>query len=177
MSKSQLPHTIGHSLQRAACILAIGALGFYAPAAWADMAEVIPNSGLFNDVISRSQKPHAFDWRKSSSELNLGYGYTDEANNFNNEAYDLGIGFPLGSWIFQLDLRRINVYPTYSSNLLGRTPFTQEATVTRYEMGGTFMFSLFEGRSISRLSPAVTDLDHAFFLTAGPGAGDPLAGV
>ena len=167
MSKAKLPFTIGQRMRCILFITVLTALWLGAPAAWGDMADVMPSSGLFSDVISRSQKPHVYDWRKASSELDLGYGYTDEANNFDNEAYDIGLGFPLGSGIFRLDLRRINVYPTRSSNLLGRTPFTQEATVTRYEAGGTFMWSVFEGRSISRLSPAVTDLDHAFFLTAG----------
>lgn len=119
---------------------------------------------ISREIVQGSAALHAYDWRKLNSEVYLGYGYADEANNFNTESYDLGIGLPQDSgYVFTLGLRRTNVYSTPSTNQLGSTPYLQEALTTRFELYGGVAASLLEGRAISRLSPWVQDLEFALF--------------
>ncbi|MGE0173758.1 MAG: hypothetical protein AB7T49_13255 [Oligoflexales bacterium] len=123
---------------------------------------------LVDEVVAQSEDKHLYDWRNYETEYEFSYGYMDESNNFENEVYQLGLGMPSvsGSYM-RMGLRRVNVYPTPSSNLLGRTPFTQAAGRTRYEVYARYDMSILEGRSFTRLSPWISDLGHAMFFTAG----------
>ncbi len=124
--------------------------------------------GIVQDVISESRSPRAYDWRKNSYELQLGYGYTDEANNFENEVYELMLGLPAeGGIITRVGIRRAIVMGTESSDKVGRTPFTQESTMTRYELVGGFGYSLLEGRNFTRLSPTFGDFENVFMVWLG----------
>jgi len=116
--------------------------------------------GIVQDVISESRSPRVYDWRKNSYELQLGYGYTDEANNFENEIYELILGLPSeGGLITRIGLRRAIVMGTKSSDKIGRTPFTQESSMTRYELVAGLGYSLLEGRNFTRLSPTLGDFE------------------
>ncbi len=163
----------------AVCVL-VGA----APA-WA--ADALTAGGLVEEVVSRSDSPHAFDWRAATAEVQLGYGYVDEANNFDTETFELGAGVPTGEGsMARFGLRRTQVYSTPSSNDVGRTPFRQAAQPTRYEFFGGDGYGLLEGRSMTRLTPWIPDVAHVMLAYAGahyslpnkgwvPRRGDPPA--
>jgi len=140
---------------------------------WAVDPTDIPESplsseGLVQEALSEVKNPHAFDWRKSSYELELGYDYADEKNNFENDGAHLGLAFPTSSgFLTRLALRRMLVYGSESSNKVGRTPFRQPAGVSRYELMVGGGMSLVEGRAITRLSPWLPDLEHVLHFTFG----------
>jgi hypothetical protein len=124
----------------------------------------LTSMALAREIISASESKLIYDWRRSRFEASLGYGYTDEANSFNAEALDLGLGIPLGNGLrVSGGLRRILVYGTPSTNLLGRTPYLQESTMTRLELYGGIGLSLLEGRAISILSTWIGDLEQSLF--------------
>lgn len=124
----------------------------------------LTSMALAREIILASESKLVYDWRRSTLEATLGYGYADEANSFNAEAFDLGVGIPLGGGLRASGgLRRILVYGTPSTNLLGKTPYLQESTMTRLELYGGMGLSLLEGRSISILSTWLGDLEQALF--------------
>lgn len=127
----------------------------------------LSSAGLLEEVISQVENPHVFDWRKASFQLELGLGYPVETNNFESRAYELALGIPLnGGMIFRTGLRRVKVSETYSSRLIGRTPFLQEAGISRYDLIAGLDYSILEGRSITRFSKWIPDLQHVLFLKA-----------
>jgi hypothetical protein len=124
--------------------------------------------GLLQDVISSIDNPLQYEWRRNDVELSLGYGYSDEQNNFESEVFEFGLGLPQrGGQIIRFNFRLIDVSETASSKKLGRTPFTQEATVRRYEIGLSFLYALMEGKQITRFSPAIPDLETVLLGVAG----------
>lgn len=124
--------------------------------------------GIVADVVSEVRSPRAYDWRRNSYELQLGYGYIDEQNNFENEVFELMVGFPgSGGFMPRMGIRRVHMMGTPSSAKLARTPFKQEAGMTRYEVVGGFGMSLMEGRNFSRLSPWLGDFENVVMLWAG----------
>jgi hypothetical protein len=140
----------------------------FLPVAHGQGVDPMYSPGILQDVISESRSPRAYDWRKNSYELQLGYGYTDEANNFENEIYELILGLPSeGGLITRVGLRRAIVMGTNSSDKIGRTPFTQESTMTRYEIVAGLGFSLLEGRNFTRLSPSFGDFENVVMAWAG----------
>lgn len=125
-------------------------------------------SSVADEVTSLTKDPHYFDWRRAGYELELGYDYVDEANNFNNDGGHIGLGIPVGGgFAFRFGVRRFNVYGTRSSNLVSRTPFKQPGLTNRYEFFAGGSYALLEGRSFSRLSPMVSDFSHALFIELG----------
>ncbi len=127
-------------------------------------SEILSAMSLAREVVQASQSLHAFDWRKMATELSFGYGYADEANNFDTESFNLGLGIPTGDgYLIQGGLRRTLVYSTPSTNQLGATPYLQEALTSRYELYGGLAASLVEGRAMSRLSPWLPDLEFVLF--------------
>jgi hypothetical protein len=124
--------------------------------------------GAVQEVISRSSSPHISDWRQASYELELGYGFSAERNNFDSETYEAAAGFPTGSGsLFRLGLRHASVHSTPSSTDMGRTPFTQSAQSTRYEFFGGYGWGLLEGRSMTQLTPLLPDVENATFFWIG----------
>jgi hypothetical protein len=127
-------------------------------------SELLSAASLAREVVQASQSLHAFDWRKMSSEVSFGYGYADEANNFDTESFNLGLGIPArDGYLIQGGLRRTLVYSTPSTNQLGATPYLQEGLTSRYELYGGLAVSLLEGRAMSRLSPWLADLEFVWF--------------
>ena len=148
-----------------------------APSAFAD-ADPLSSTGLAQDVVSHATSPHAYDWRRADAELQAGYGYIDEANNFESDVFELGAGVPAGDGsLLRLGIRRAYVRSTPSSNDIGRTPFKQKALPTRYEVYGGYAFGLLEGRSMTRFSPTLPDFEHAMFLWTGAHYSHPNAGL
>jgi hypothetical protein len=126
----------------------------------------LSSSSIISEVISRQSSPVSFDWRSAGFELNIGYGYIDEANNFENEVIEITPAFPSSSGItYKAIMRRVKVFATDSTNTLGRSPFVQAAGVTRYQLGAGINYSVLEGRSITLLSPSVPDFEHVLFLS------------
>ncbi len=126
----------------------------------AALANPLQSASIVEEVLSQTSSPHAFDWRRSLLEIRGGYGFVHEANNFENEAFALGVSIPsLYGSSLRVNIRRVNVYSTSSSRMLGRTPFQQAAQLTRYELGIGAGYYLLEGRAFSRLSPVVADLE------------------
>lgn len=124
--------------------------------------------GIVSEVISESRAPRAYDWRKNSYELQLGTGYIDEANNFENEVYEIILGIPMeGGLMTRIGLRRVIVRGTESSDNVGRTPFTQESGMTRYEILAGMGFSLLEGRNFTRFSPGLGDFENVVLASLG----------
>ena len=119
---------------------------------------------LAREIIHASESKHIYDWRHSTFELTLGYGQGIEANNFNSDTFDLGLGFPQNNAVrLGGGLRRTVVKATASTNELGRTPFVQESTTSRLELYAGASLSLLEGRSISALSTWCGDLEHVLY--------------
>jgi hypothetical protein len=157
--------------------LALARLAAGATAARAD-ADPLSATGLTQDVVSRAESPHVYDWRRADAELQAGYGYIDEANNFESDVFELGVGIPAGDGsLLRFGLRRAYVHGTPSSNDIGRTPFRQKALPTRYEAYGGYAFGLLEGRSMTRFSPTLPDFEHAMFFWAGAHYSHPNAGL
>lgn len=144
---------------------------------WADVREDLSSQTLLPEIVSSSQTPHAFDWRKASVSLNLSLLRVDEKNTFENDAYDyqfMGLLPVADSGILRMGLRRIEVLETKSSKLIGRTPFKQSASLTRYEVVVQGGYPLLEGRAISRLS-FLPSLEQVFFVLAGAHYSHPNA--
>jgi hypothetical protein len=132
------------------------------------IAEPMAPSSLVEEVVSRIDSPHVFDWRRKSGELGLGIGSIDEANNFETRVYELSYAMPIsGGWIGKAAIRRAIVRGTSSSNQIARTPFRQAAQSSRYELAAAGYWSIIEGRSMSRLSPWLSDLEHVFMVGGG----------
>lgn len=124
--------------------------------------------GIVSEVISESRSPRVYDWRKNSYELQLGTGYIDEANNFETEVYEIILGVPMeGGLMTRFGLRRVIVRGTDSSDKIGRTPFTQESAMTRYELVAGMAFSLLEGRNFTRFSPGLGDFENVVLAWGG----------
>ncbi len=123
--------------------------------------------GLLEEVASEAKSPHIYDWRNAVLELRLGYGKVIEYNDFDNSAWEFGIGIPFDGWILDFGLRRVKVEQTSSSRLLGRTPFEQDAQVSRYELFVDGSLRLTEGRAMTALSPLIPDVEQATFVVAG----------
>ena len=124
--------------------------------------------GIVSEVISESRSPRVYDWRKNAYELQLGTGYIDEANNFETEVYEIILGVPMeGGLITRVGLRHVIVRGTESSDNVGRTPFTQESGMTRYEILAGMGFSLLEGRNFTRFSPGLGDFENVVLATLG----------
>jgi hypothetical protein len=124
--------------------------------------------GIVSEVVSESRSPRAYDWRKKAYELQLGYGYIDEENNFENEVFELMMGFPSdGGFMPRFGVRRVIVMGTESSDKLARTPFKQEAGMTRYEIVTGVGISLLEGRNFSRFSPGLGDFENVILAWGG----------
>ena len=131
-------------------------------------ADPLTAQGIVDEVVSRSESPHAYDWRSATAELEAAVGEVNAANNFDNEVYELAAGIPLGDGsLARFGVRRAQVYATPSSNMVGRTPFRQASLVTRYEVFGGYGFGLLEGRAMTRLSPWLGDVENALFLWGG----------
>ncbi|MBP6218320.1 MAG: hypothetical protein KA436_07020 [Oligoflexales bacterium] len=121
----------------------------------ADTVEDFSSQVLVPEIISSSKSPMVYDWRKSSFSLELGLVQFHEKNSFKGGDFDyalMGMIPTLEGQIFRFGIRRIEVLETPSTRLIGRTPFKQTASVSRYEVFGQWGFSLMEGRSISRIS-------------------------
>lgn len=124
-------------------------------------APPLTSAVLVDEVMSQSSGPHVFDWRKSAAEIELGYVYVDEANNFESWGAELIGSIPSDAGVtFRFGLRRFWLESTESAELIEKTPFRQKAQPTRYEIMGGLGVSLLEGRSFSRLSPWMGDLEH-----------------
>jgi hypothetical protein len=134
----------------------------------------LSSGGIVAEVISVSETPHIYDYRKVAYELSLAYGGVQEANNFDTDTFDLGVGFPAGGLgMGRISLRRSWVKGTKSSDMLGRTPFRQEAQMTRYEIAGAYNIVLLEGRSMTRISPLLPDFEQILYGVGGVHYGLP----
>lgn len=141
-------------------ILLMGA----SPAARA--ADVLTGGVLVDEVMSQSTSPHAYDWRKAAVEVEVGVDYVDEANNFDGNGWHVGAQMPFASGMMaRMVLRRMYVHPSRAGELLEKTPYRQSAQVTRYEVGAGGGYALLEGRSMTRLSPWLSDFEHVLFFT------------
>src|SRR5690606_12538192 len=86
---------------------------------------------------------------------------------YNTDGYGLLLMKPFGGGVSGgLGVRRIYVYETDSSRKIGRTPYRQQAGMTRYEYVASAAFRLLEGRSFTRFSPMLPDFKHVLHLTA-----------
>ncbi len=125
-------------------------------------------NALANEVLTETQNPHVFDWRKSNLEIEFGYDYIDEFNNFDTKGWHLGLNIPTSSGlIYQGGFRRFEIYTTDSSKLLGKTPFKQAAQPNRYELYAGFGYLLLEGIVFTRLSYWLSDFQHNLMLGGG----------
>jgi|GEM_PF-1807943 len=150
----------------------------YEAIAWASAADPYESDGLVQEVITEISNPVVFDFRRADWEFTLVGGYSDEANNFKNEVWGLTVGMPLQSGsVFRFGLNRVNVMTTPSSHKIGRSPFTQDATMSRYEAGLSFAFNLMEGKSVTRLSTFVPDFEHVMYVTLGGSFNHPNEGL
>lgn len=123
---------------------------------------------VLDQVIMESQAPKIFDWRNSGYELELGIDDVNERNVIPSDGWHAGAGFSLGGgFMFRTGLRRINVHSDTAGRMVEKTPFRQTAQPTRWEVYGLFGYSLLEGRSSSRLSPILSDVESVFGLEAG----------
>jgi hypothetical protein len=146
--------------------------------ALASAADPYESDGLVQEVITEISNPVVFDFRRADWEFTLIGGYNDEANNFKNEVWGLTVGMPMQSGsVFRFGLNRVNVMTTPSSHKIGRSPFTQDATMSRYEMGLSFAFNLMEGKSVTRLSTIVPDFEHIMYVTFGGSFNHPNEGL
>ena len=128
-------------------------------------ADILTGGVLVDEVMSQSTSPHAYDWRKAAVEAEAGVDYVDEANNFDGNGWHLGAQMPFNNGMMaRLLLRRMYVHPTRAGSLLEKTPYRQSAQVTRYEVAAGGGWALLEGRSMTRLSPWLSDVEHALYL-------------
>lgn len=135
-------------------------------------------AGAINEVMSQSTSPHAYDWREAAFELEIGADYADEANNYDTNGWHIGASVPTGGgFVFRLLIRRMYVHASHAGELIGRTPFRQAAQPTRYEYALGGGWALLEGRSMSRLSPLISDLEHVMLATFGLHYTDPNSGT
>lgn len=135
-------------------------------------------ASTINEVMSQSASPHTYDWREATFELEFGADYADEANNYDTDGWHLGASLPTaGGFVVRFLIRRIYVHATHSGELIGRTPFRQAAQPTRYEYALGGGWALLEGRSMSRLSPLISDLEHVLLATFGVHYTDPNSGT
>jgi hypothetical protein len=118
---------------------------------------------LFEEPISESSHSHKFDWVSQGLEFEVAYAPLFEKNNFSSYMYHFGLNRAVtGSIIGRFALRTVHVASTNSTNMLALTPFSQAAQGERTELMLGLGFPLLAGRSFSRLSPILTDLDHVF---------------
>ena len=149
-------------------VLTVGVWAVGASASAGHAQEGMSVAGIVKEVTSRAESPHAYDWRRAAAEVQLGYGYTAEANNFDTDTVELGVGIPVsGGSLLRFGLRRAMVHSTPSSNDIGRTPFKQGAQSTRYELFGGYGFGLLEGRSMTRFSPMLPDFEQILLAWGG----------
>ena len=168
----------GHIVKRAIAIASMLGCMCAQLALGDDGTEALSVPGLFAEVAAQSKQPHAYDWKKASYELQLGFGTVDENNSFENEVWELGLGFPTDvGWIFASGIRRVNMQRTRSSDMLGRSPFVQDAQMTRYEWFFNADWRLVEGRAMSLLSPFITDVEQATFFVVGAHMNHPNRGL
>ena len=147
-------------------ILLEGLFGTPFGIAWA--GDGLSVESLVQDVISRSESPHVSDWRKYKFEMQAGYGYVEERNNFTNSAYELSGALPAGAGSqFRFGLRRVLMQRTDSTDKIARTPFKQAAQYSRYELQVAYAYGLMEGRAMTRLSPMIPDFEHATLINVG----------
>jgi hypothetical protein len=124
----------------------------------------LSSGSLIDEVLSQSEDKNAFDWRRKSFSLELGYDYAYESNVFDNHGMHIGADIPVsGGMTWRFGLRRYVVFASEAGDNLAKTPFRQAAQPSRYELYSGISYSLLEGRSFTRLSPWIGDLDHAFF--------------
>ena len=132
----------------------------------ANIGEEFSSSRLVAEVISHSDHPHAYDWRKNEFDLALSWVLVSERNNFESQGVQLAFQIPTNAgYLIRIGLRRIHVAETSSSKMLGRTPFKQSALMKRYELFSHLGYNVLEGRSISRLS--ISDLEQVFWVLGG----------
>lgn len=123
---------------------------------------------VLDQVIMESQAPKIYDWRNSNYELELGIDGVNERNVIPSDGWHAGVGFSLGGgFLFRTGLRRISVHSDTAGRMIAKTPFRQIAQPTRWEVYGQFGYSLLEGKSSSRLSPIISDVESVFSLEAG----------
>lgn len=124
---------------------------------------------LVKEVITHAENPHAYDYRSAKRIFSIGHLNSQQGTIFKDGDDDFmaSVMWPLkGSQLVRSGLRRITVEPTYSSEILGQTPFTQPASVNRYEVFVHYMYTLLEGRMITRLT-TTNDLEAIFAVGAG----------
>lgn len=139
---------------------------FAFPCAFA--AEPLSSASLIEEVISKTDHPRKYDWPNRSFEMNLGYAQVDEANNFETSGLQLEGILPLGEGLLlRAGVRYFSTSTTAAGRMLQQTPYSQAVQPTRLELLAGAAYPLMEGRSATRLSPTVTDLEHAFFVLAG----------
>ncbi len=137
------------------------------PLVWTETAPV-SDATLWDETMASVENPRAYDWRRASWELDLGYLEVDERTVFQSSGYQLGIAVPTGNgWAIRGGLRRIITKGTASGDLIETTPFRQTAQPTRYEIYGLVDYSLAEGRLFTRLSPLIGDSEHVLALQLG----------
>ncbi len=134
----------------------------------ADTAESLSSAHIVQEIVSRSESPHAYDFRQATAEFMVGTVQFNEQNTYESSVFHLGVDFPTsGGHMVRLGINRVWMRSTSSSEKLGRTPFSQEALMTRYEFHFGYGYNLVEGRVISALSPMVADFETGFWAVGG----------
>ena len=141
--------------------------GLWGPCATA--TDLPSTSGtLVEEVLSRSSTPHQWDWRNDVLMIEGGYTALHEFNSFESRSYNLGLATSLGGpWIARGAFRKVVIQGTPSSEQFALTPFSQAAQPSRYEALAGAGYALIEGRSMTALSPQLTDVGHALYAVVG----------
>lgn len=136
--------------------------------AFATAPDAKDSAFLLEEPMSQSTRSHAFDWIAGGLEVEAAYGSVNEANNYLSWLYHFGVSYPVGkSILLRGAVRSVSVAGTASSENLARTPYMQAAQPERKEIMLGVGYPLLAGRSFSRLSPWLSDLDHVLFLQGG----------
>jgi hypothetical protein len=132
------------------------------------LSEPMSSEILWDEVMSTSENPRAYDWRRARWELEYGLDDIDERTVFRSEGFHLGIGVPMSNGVsIRAGFRRILVKGSRAGDLIEKTPYRQPAQPNRYELYGLVGYSIAEGRAFTRLSPLIGDCEHALSVEIG----------
>ena len=146
-------------------------------------AESSGDAWLFEEPLAQSRDPHFFDWWKSRFDIEAGASSISEANNFRSYSCNLGVMYGLTNEIaLRAMFRQVQVSGSASTAVVGQTPFAQGAQSARSELMLGVVVPLLAGRSFTRLSPWLGDLNHVLSFVTGahysfyPTLAHPLGG-
>ncbi len=152
-------------------------------AAEAELAKTGGDSWLLEEPLAQSRDPHFFDWWNNRFDIEAGINAVNESNNFKSQSYNFGLMYGLTNAVaLRAVYRQIQVSGSASSDVVGQTPYAQAAQSAHSELMLGVVIPLLAGRSFTRFSPWMGDLDHVLSFIAGghysfyPTLGHPFGG-